>query len=245
MASQDDQISDKRRRLFKALSAAPVVATLRPGEALANASLRQCISKNMGEAQSNFHLAGDRGDHECSVTDVNGCHVFDTRNHSGLFYLPDDPSSSFFVVDMQPLPDSKVNLEPQRARFWLVNNGTGEHYKIELSNEVDQRGRALATVEVDKVYRVKFTSDYMQNIICKPKNNKQCESDTKVSFDIDLEGIFVVFGEPNDDLTEWTFKGVWPDVEPSMMPNPDNDQMGGSCLHSFDDAVENFTLARG
>jgi hypothetical protein len=44
MATQDNQISDKRRRLFKALSAAPVVATLRPGQALANASAFQCLS---------------------------------------------------------------------------------------------------------------------------------------------------------------------------------------------------------
>ncbi len=50
MASDNQPISDKRRRLFKALSAAPIVATLRPGEALANSSAFQCAAK-MGEAQ--------------------------------------------------------------------------------------------------------------------------------------------------------------------------------------------------
>ena len=35
MAAHDEKISQNRRRLFKALSAAPVVATLSPGEALA------------------------------------------------------------------------------------------------------------------------------------------------------------------------------------------------------------------
>ena len=44
MASDNQPISDKRRRLFKALSAAPVVATLRPGEALANSSAFQCAA---------------------------------------------------------------------------------------------------------------------------------------------------------------------------------------------------------
>jgi hypothetical protein len=39
----DDKVSDNRRRLFKALSAAPVVMTLRPGEALANTSAFQCL----------------------------------------------------------------------------------------------------------------------------------------------------------------------------------------------------------
>ena len=43
MAARDDKISNNRRRLFKALSAAPVVATLQPGQALANASNLQCL----------------------------------------------------------------------------------------------------------------------------------------------------------------------------------------------------------
>jgi len=44
MAAHDDKISDNRRRLFKALSAAPVVMTLRPGSALANTSAYQCLA---------------------------------------------------------------------------------------------------------------------------------------------------------------------------------------------------------
>jgi hypothetical protein len=45
MSSKDDQISSNRRRLFKALSAAPVVAAMNPGHALANASAYQCAMK--------------------------------------------------------------------------------------------------------------------------------------------------------------------------------------------------------
>lgn len=45
MAVQDNNISTKRRRLFKALSTAPVVATLNPGSALAAASSMQCAAK--------------------------------------------------------------------------------------------------------------------------------------------------------------------------------------------------------
>lgn len=44
MAAHDDKISSNRRKLFKALSAAPVVMTLRPGAALANASAYQCLN---------------------------------------------------------------------------------------------------------------------------------------------------------------------------------------------------------
>lgn len=45
MAAHDDKISTNRRKLFKALSAAPVVATLQPGSALANASAFYCAAK--------------------------------------------------------------------------------------------------------------------------------------------------------------------------------------------------------
>ena len=44
MAAHDDQISNNRRRLFKALSTAPVVMTLRPGTAAAS-SAYQCVAK--------------------------------------------------------------------------------------------------------------------------------------------------------------------------------------------------------
>ena len=53
MAARDDKISNKRRRLFKALSAAPVVATLHPGSALATSSAYQCL--NTGHDISNWH----------------------------------------------------------------------------------------------------------------------------------------------------------------------------------------------
>lgn len=45
MAAHEEKISDKRRKLFKALSAAPVVLTLRPGSANANSSAFQCAAK--------------------------------------------------------------------------------------------------------------------------------------------------------------------------------------------------------
>ena len=44
MAAHDEKISANRRKLFKALSATPVVLTLRPGSALANSSIVQCLA---------------------------------------------------------------------------------------------------------------------------------------------------------------------------------------------------------
>lgn len=45
MAAHDDKISTNRRNLFKALSTAPVVMTLRPGSAFASESAFQCLAK--------------------------------------------------------------------------------------------------------------------------------------------------------------------------------------------------------
>jgi len=45
MAAQKEKISGKRRKLFKALSAAPAVVTLSPGSALATDSAFQCALK--------------------------------------------------------------------------------------------------------------------------------------------------------------------------------------------------------
>lgn len=61
MAADDDKISTNRRRLFKALSAAPVVATLRPGEVLAGASALQCLD-NGSETIDAFLKDATRGD---------------------------------------------------------------------------------------------------------------------------------------------------------------------------------------
>lgn len=53
MSANDKNISNNRRKLFKALSTAPVVMTLKPGAALANASAYQCLSS--GQNISNWH----------------------------------------------------------------------------------------------------------------------------------------------------------------------------------------------
>lgn len=52
MAAHDETISQNRRKLFKALSAAPVVATLAPGQAAAQQSAFQCLLKIAGENPS-------------------------------------------------------------------------------------------------------------------------------------------------------------------------------------------------
>ena len=66
MAAHDDKISDNRRRLFKALSAAPVVATLRPGSAVASSSAFQCLNTTSPALPDNGFHETDPG---CSSSD--------------------------------------------------------------------------------------------------------------------------------------------------------------------------------
>ena len=56
MAAHDDKISTNRRRLFKALSAVPVVATLRPGIAAAT-SAYQCVLKDLQDSPALPYIA--------------------------------------------------------------------------------------------------------------------------------------------------------------------------------------------
>ena len=78
MTVHDDKISSKRRRLFKALSVAPVVATLRPGSALATASAYQCLDN--GHDISNWHQYNwPHIDHPCGTGDA--CYAYEYRNY--------------------------------------------------------------------------------------------------------------------------------------------------------------------
>ncbi len=79
MEARNDKISDKRRRLFKALSVAPVVATLRPGSALATASAYQCLTK--GHDISDWHeYTWAQINDPCSV-DGEACYAYEYRNY--------------------------------------------------------------------------------------------------------------------------------------------------------------------
>lgn len=74
-ADDENKISENRRRLFKALSTAPVVMTLRPGQALANASAFQCLS-TPPTATTPVYLQPLPGD--CSEADA-GCLAYVER----------------------------------------------------------------------------------------------------------------------------------------------------------------------
>ena len=63
MAAHDEKISSNRRKLFKALSAAPVVYTLDSGATGANASAFQCARKHR-EHSNHYHWKDRSHDHD-------------------------------------------------------------------------------------------------------------------------------------------------------------------------------------
>jgi hypothetical protein len=74
MAAHEDKISNNRRKLFKALSTAPVVATLSPGSALATQSAYQCLTKAVDMPPANLYHRIDPG---CS-NDL--CYVYQEKD---------------------------------------------------------------------------------------------------------------------------------------------------------------------
>jgi hypothetical protein len=109
MSSKDDQISSNRRRLFKALSAAPVVATLRPGEALANTSAYQC-AENIVNGNTPLTEMGPN-----TVTDGFWAMSFP--------YYPKTNTDGFFVKITGSFNDSGVWLEASDGGAWYDESG--------------------------------------------------------------------------------------------------------------------------
>ncbi len=106
MAAHDDQISKNRRRLFKALSAAPVVMTLRPGSALAQGSAFQCLENDPPATQ----FISSTEEMLCDVTD--NCSAY-----ADLFFweIPDVPPQAACALQggetlVQTDPDTYVTF---------------------------------------------------------------------------------------------------------------------------------------
>jgi hypothetical protein len=214
MATQDEKISDNRRRLFKALSAAPVVATLRPGEALATSSAIQCAANPMPIADTKYYLNTTQG---CTNSDTGvDCHAYLQR----MFWNPGvtdplDPLyahwAKVFIVETQGLPSgSAVSV------YWTVVDG--------------QRGSTIGISAAAGVNVVTRSGDQLFFY----------GSDGTSFLTVDgAMGLFLAIGGPDDpnDPMGWTASAVWPEEQDTA-----NNVLGGSCLTSFP-ASGGFTLA--
>lgn len=111
MAAHEDKISKNRRKLFKALSTAPVVVTLSPGSALATQSAYQCLTKAvdpMPPVGYEFHLT----DPGCT-NDL--CYVYQEKPYwtVSLGTKPIDPA---WPQEVKDLVDATI-VETQPGKF--------------------------------------------------------------------------------------------------------------------------------
>jgi hypothetical protein len=218
MASQDDQISDKRRRLFKALSAAPVVATLRPGEALANTSAFQCLVTPPPPSATPVRLIDPDAVPACQ----HNCIAFDQR-----FYW----KRSFIEEQID-----NIGTENKILAKWDYVVGPSE--EIVLVNARIFSDVALYAVD---------TSDFNNPPSLIDDTAFQITAAGKLQIDgggshlVTLDGssgLFQLDIEPNADNTHFTVNGVYPDAT-------DGDPLGESCWNSLNASSDTVRFLQG
>ena len=128
MAAHDDKISDNRRKLFKALSAAPVVMTLRPGAALATASAYQCLANK----DADVFIAAPAN--EC--TDEIDCFAYELLTYwnvqcgSDEIIIVVEVNSAFYRLDIPGVQVSTVSKDGDNK----LSGNLGACYFVELSS---------------------------------------------------------------------------------------------------------------
>jgi hypothetical protein len=219
MADHDDKsVSEKRRRLFKALSAAPVVMTLRPGEALANASSLQCAATARAlrlpeYIESDCLSLGDA----CEDLGSNRYQV-DGGLYRGITY--------WFWGDRQPSTPFPLPLEVGPV---IVQMPTGEY--------LDRAGNVAPTHP--GLSFVTDTSTTPPTLKIYLGSNTTPRFAILGKFGLAAE-VYTTAGDentPEDRLL--SFQGVHPQPKLGEFgPDPGDPQpMNGSCMHSFDMAT--------
>lgn len=203
MSAPDDKISSNRRRLFKALSTAPVVMTLKPGAALATSSAIQCAANEMPLAETKFYLNTTQA---CSSTSGAGCHAFLERT----FWDPRSLATAanfahwanLFVVETRsPASGSSSTV------YWTVVNGL-------RGNEISPSPSSGANAITQSGSTLYFWDDDGNEFLT-------VEGRT---------GLFLAIGEADNPSAPmgWAARTVWPEE-----PDTSTNVLGGSCLTSF------------
>ena len=138
MSVNDEKISANRRRLFKALSAAPMVFTLRPGSALANSSMFQCLADG---------FAADTGTNDflpdgsiCGQKDSDNCFAYKQLTY---WQVPDEPPISqavgsgdlrgAVIVEIDPIAGVFMTTEGEVVSSRVVKTGNSLTVHHELT----------------------------------------------------------------------------------------------------------------
>lgn len=185
MAAHDEKISNNRRRLFKALSAAPVVATLRPGAAMAGTSSYQCLIEPPVPATPVYLqplpptcVGGD-----------SGCVAYVERPY---WVAPDPPCRQNWNAVVDP-------------------GSTGSEYIViyDPGDPADPSTSQFGKLEVPGYAYTPFTPPTNWavdgTVLSYPKNSQlDCELTAKT-------GYFLLKVEPNADHTDFSAVGLFPE----------------------------------
>jgi hypothetical protein len=129
MAAHDEKISSNRRRLFKALSATPVVLTLRPGSALANSSIVQCLADG---------FASDAGTQDFVPSGASCSQGDDCFAYAPLTYweVPDQPPISTAVGADDLRGKIIVETDPEAGVFMTTEGTVISHRVLKTANSL-------------------------------------------------------------------------------------------------------------
>ena len=139
MAARDEKISNNRRRLFKALSAAPVVATLKPGSALATSSAYQCL--NSGHDISNWH-PDDWTHVNDACTGGEPCYVYEYRNYIDTNDVNPHRGRScptFHNIIVEIRPGKFMDMDGRDVTYFIGQHSDGRKMIYNSSNKVCKR----------------------------------------------------------------------------------------------------------
>jgi hypothetical protein len=141
MSAPDDKISSNRRRLFKALSTAPVVMTLKPGAALANASSMQCLLKESGEVTQKFHLKETAQCISTGSTEGAGCFAYLKQRYWDVSANTQLPAFNGKIIVDTDVVGTTPNL-------WVMNKADGAD-AVQLTVDYTLTGNVLTLTGTD------------------------------------------------------------------------------------------------
>jgi len=143
MAAREGEISGKRRRLFKALTAAPAVMTLRPGSALANQSAYQCLQNGANIAE--WHDAAWLKANSPPCKDGDVCYAYSPRTYI-------DIREGTQVTEEVDGVDKPVPCPPYGPVFVLLDNIWVDFNMYDVTHLVSRvDGKyVLKTLDLDK-----------------------------------------------------------------------------------------------
>ena len=220
MAAQDDKISSNRRKLFKALSAAPVVLTLRPGSALANASAHQCVKIDR-EEHSGYHWKGKEHEsdfEDCSVDGVCKDKVDGAIYKKFKYWMPHSSEDRFYTGS---------SYSDASCPEVVVERDSGQFFDLD-GNQLNNVQRIQDYYGQPAIKMTTYVSGQVRTL-CKVKGQ-------------DGNGAYI--GHTSDHDSKWNEDGYSPKHKPTGWDMGEKQKISMSCLTSFQDAKMKY-LANG